>query len=329
MVLESNRDLVLRRLTEALGRDRTRHQVSEVTSLGLVQMTRKKLGTGLVEAFSTTCEHCHGRGILVHTYPVELAGAEEGARGGRETGPRRRRGRDKGAAASAPAATNGTPHVAEDDAEIAVKRAHPVALAMAAHQSEEAAHAEDIEEVAVAEATAVDTDVVAATDAAPVEEVVVSESVAALAEEVAEAVAEEVAEAVVEEVAAAEAVAEPALEPVSGAVVAPVEVRTPSSVADEPGEPAAVVTTEAPASANGVPESVAPRTAGRRRRVARSAAAPAADSGGAVFVLPTADQASAGPVVDYTADAPVVVPTRKPRRRAVGRPAGPPVDDAN
>ena len=51
MVLESNRDLVLRRLTEALARDRTRHQVSEVTSLGLVQLTRKKLGTGLIEAF--------------------------------------------------------------------------------------------------------------------------------------------------------------------------------------------------------------------------------------------------------------------------------------
>ncbi|HOW95897.1 MAG TPA: Rne/Rng family ribonuclease, partial [Mycolicibacterium fallax] len=66
MVLESNRDLVLRRLTEALGRDRTRHQVSEVTSLGLVQLTRKRLGTGLVEAFSTTCTHCAGRGIVLH-----------------------------------------------------------------------------------------------------------------------------------------------------------------------------------------------------------------------------------------------------------------------
>nr|WP_280479096.1 translation initiation factor IF-2 N-terminal domain-containing protein [Nocardia cyriacigeorgica] len=93
MVLESNRDLVLRRLTEALGRDRTRHQVSEVTSLGLVQMTRKKLGTGLVEAFSTTCEHCHGRGILVHTYPVEPRAAEDGAGRGRESGTRRRGGR--------------------------------------------------------------------------------------------------------------------------------------------------------------------------------------------------------------------------------------------
>ncbi|PKW14864.1 translation initiation factor IF-2 N-terminal domain-containing protein [Saccharopolyspora spinosa] len=70
MVLESNRDLVLRRLTECLGRDRTRHQVAEVTSLGLVQMTRKRVGTGLLEAYSSTCEHCRGRGLLVSTEPV-------------------------------------------------------------------------------------------------------------------------------------------------------------------------------------------------------------------------------------------------------------------
>jgi ribonuclease E len=72
MVLESNRDLVLRRLTECLGRDRTRHQVAEVTSLGLVQMTRKRVGTGLLEAFSVTCEHCRGRGVLVSTTPVHM-----------------------------------------------------------------------------------------------------------------------------------------------------------------------------------------------------------------------------------------------------------------
>ena len=76
MVLESNRDLVLRRLTEALARDRTRHQVSEVTSLGLVQLTRKKLGTGLIEAFSTTCPDCGGRGILLHGDPVDSAATD-------------------------------------------------------------------------------------------------------------------------------------------------------------------------------------------------------------------------------------------------------------
>ena len=70
MVLESNRDLVLRRLVECLSRDRTKHQVAEVTSLGLVQMTRKKLGLGLIESFSEPCEFCAGRGIVIHHDPV-------------------------------------------------------------------------------------------------------------------------------------------------------------------------------------------------------------------------------------------------------------------
>ena len=70
MVLESNRDLVLRRLIECLGRDRTKHQVAEVTSLGLVQMTRKRLGTGLLEVFSEPCEQCGGRGLVVHDQPL-------------------------------------------------------------------------------------------------------------------------------------------------------------------------------------------------------------------------------------------------------------------
>jgi ribonuclease E len=70
MVLESNRDLVLRRLTECLGRDRTKHQVTEITSLGLVQMTRKRIGAGLIEAFTETCDHCKGRGLIIHTEPV-------------------------------------------------------------------------------------------------------------------------------------------------------------------------------------------------------------------------------------------------------------------
>jgi Rne/Rng family ribonuclease len=71
MVLESNREQVLRRLVECLGRDRTKHQVAEVTSLGLVQMTRKRVGQGLIEAFSTTCDHCGGRGIHLHMEPVD------------------------------------------------------------------------------------------------------------------------------------------------------------------------------------------------------------------------------------------------------------------
>ncbi|MEU8633398.1 translation initiation factor IF-2 N-terminal domain-containing protein [Amycolatopsis sp. NPDC048633] len=110
MVLESNRELVLRRLTECLGRDRTRHQVAEVTSLGLVQMTRKKIGTGLLEAFSTPCEHCKGRGVLVSTEVQRTGGGTHshggngnggnsgngGNGGGGEKSSRRSRGRGKG-----------------------------------------------------------------------------------------------------------------------------------------------------------------------------------------------------------------------------------------
>ena len=95
MVLESNRELVLRRLTECLGRDRTKHQVTEITSLGLVQMTRKRIGAGLLEAFSETCECCKGRGVIIHTEPVpekpRPAGARGEGQGGRLGGGRPRR----------------------------------------------------------------------------------------------------------------------------------------------------------------------------------------------------------------------------------------------
>ncbi len=102
MVLESNRDLVVRRLVECLGRDRTRHQVAEVTSLGLVQMTRKRIGTGLLEAFSENCEHCQGRGVVIKEQPVDSGGADDGdarrssgggSGGGSSSGNSRRRGR--------------------------------------------------------------------------------------------------------------------------------------------------------------------------------------------------------------------------------------------
>jgi ribonuclease E len=91
MVLESNRELVLRRLVECLGRDRTKHQVAEVTSLGLVQMTRKRVGQGLLESFSTTCEHCGGRGRHVSLEPVEPKKPADTAKRGE--GSRRRKGK--------------------------------------------------------------------------------------------------------------------------------------------------------------------------------------------------------------------------------------------
>ena len=89
MVLPSNRELLLRRLVECLGRDRTRHQVAEITSLGLVQMTRKRIGTGLLEAFTTECPQCHGRGYEMHDMPVESQKQADG--GARESRARDRR----------------------------------------------------------------------------------------------------------------------------------------------------------------------------------------------------------------------------------------------
>ncbi|GAB3388884.1 hypothetical protein GCM10027568_10390 [Humibacter soli] len=99
MVLESNRDLVLRRLVECLSRDRTKHQVAEVTSLGLVQMTRKKLGLGLLETFSEPCEVCAGRGVIVHHDPVTRHRAPQP--------PERRRGAKGGNAPAQPGNGNG------------------------------------------------------------------------------------------------------------------------------------------------------------------------------------------------------------------------------
>ena len=101
MVLPTNRELLLRRLVECLGRDRTRHQVAEVTSLGLVQMTRKKIGTGLLEAFSTECPHCHGRGYEMHDVPVDCQKQADG-------GAREQRGSRETAAADPAAAGHGS-----------------------------------------------------------------------------------------------------------------------------------------------------------------------------------------------------------------------------
>ncbi len=145
MVLESNRDLVLRRLTEALARDRTRHQVSEVTSLGLVQLTRKKLGTGLVEAFSTTCTHCSGRGIMLHADPVDTAAAA-----GRKAEPGSRRSkRGKKARTDEPAVARVPAHVPGE---------HPMFKAMAAangrpeDEDSEEEIADELDREAIAEA---------------------------------------------------------------------------------------------------------------------------------------------------------------------------------
>ncbi|MFE3604102.1 ribonuclease E/G, partial [Streptomyces sp. NPDC059142] len=129
MVLESNRDLVLRRLLECLGRDRTKHQVAEVTSLGLVQMTRKRVGQGLLESFSETCVHCNGRGVIVHMeQPVAAGGGGNGKRS-------KKRGRGGAGAdhehdheVTGTAAESDADHDTESEAELAAEVAAPVAL---------------------------------------------------------------------------------------------------------------------------------------------------------------------------------------------------------
>jgi ribonuclease E len=123
MVLESNRDLVLRRLVECLSRDRTKHQVAEVTSLGLVQMTRKKLGLGLVESFSEPCEVCAGRGIIVHHDPVtkhrQTAQPEvrrsRGGRGNGNNGGGNNGGNGAGSGPQSKGPANGGTHAITDD----------------------------------------------------------------------------------------------------------------------------------------------------------------------------------------------------------------------
>ena len=149
MVLESNRDLVLRRLVECLGRDRTKHQVAEVTSLGLVQMTRKRVGQGLVEAFSETCQHCAGRGFIVHTEPIDARpvdqqdGGDSDASGGSGESKRSRRRK----APSAPSA----PVPVLPEARDAVKATLATIAAAAAHAHDhEREHAPEVAAVEVA-----------------------------------------------------------------------------------------------------------------------------------------------------------------------------------
>ena len=175
MVLESNRELVLRRLTECLGRDRTKHQVTEITSLGLVQMTRKRIGQGLLEAFSETCEHCKGRGVIMHLEPVPdkrhtpLGHAEEPEPAPAPTGRKRgRRGRGgAGANAEAEADVDAATDLDTDDID------EPVDAVGAVDADdvldEESEDAEDSEDSEADEFEPIDADDEPVVPAAPVE----------------------------------------------------------------------------------------------------------------------------------------------------------------
>jgi len=151
MVLESNRDLVLRRLVECLSRDRTKHQVAEVTSLGLVQMTRKKIGLGLLETFSEACEVCAGRGVIVHHDPVVKHRSSGGSGNGNGNGgngsnrrPRQNGGASQNQASGSAAAAPGHTHVITEG----VKSALAQIAASTIQPHEEAAAAEAEEPVA-------------------------------------------------------------------------------------------------------------------------------------------------------------------------------------
>ncbi|MFT3899754.1 MAG: translation initiation factor IF-2 N-terminal domain-containing protein [Gordonia sp. (in: high G+C Gram-positive bacteria)] len=255
MVLESNRDLVLRRLTESLARDRTRHQVSEVTSLGLVQMTRKRLGTGLLEAFSTTCTHCSGRGVIVHADPVEVRPSDDGGQGGGSKRSRRKKG---GAKSETAAAESKAP-----------AQEHPLFRAMHAHIHENDEDGADIEQVDIEQ---VDVE----TETATVEPVEVVET--------AESAEAESAEAEAVEVAATPA-SEPVEQPKAADVAksrhrrvrrAPVSTGSGTTIVigegDQDDAPALSKTTVAAASSDEEPVAVVRRK--RRRAASRPSGAP-------------------------------------------------------
>lgn len=291
MVLESNRELVLRRLTECLGRDRTRHQVAEVTSLGLVQMTRKKIGTGLLEAFSTPCEHCKGRGVVVSTEPQRTGGGGggnghshgggSGGGGGKEQqqGSRRSRGRGKGEeqAQSEPAAAKTEAPPASGQRESVVSAVHAVANAAKAAKGEHPHEITENVEGAALNGHAPQAAEPAKDASEPVAEATVEQA----AEAAAEPVSEPVAEAPATEVAG-----EPVTTPDDEAPaareeeVAAVRESSPEPEAPEvPVTPEAVVTPEvSPAAQEETePEVDVPAPAGRsttRRRPRRTASRP-------------------------------------------------------
>ncbi|HUQ54588.1 translation initiation factor IF-2 N-terminal domain-containing protein [Lentzea sp.] len=351
MVLESNRDLVLRRLTECLGRDRTRHQVAEVTSLGLVQMTRKRVGTGLLEAFSQTCEHCRGRGVVVSTEQMHSHGGGNGGgqqQAQQQSGGRKSR-RNKGGGDQAAETTEALEvSVEAPEAPVvepeAVEPGEPEDITedvVAADQEHEGPgrrrrrrRGRDKEPQAVVDAVVVEEQALnghvpheVAEDPEPVETDPVVEPVEPeVIEETAEELVEPVAPEPEKPVATGRIGAQqPA---VTGRIGAQQPVVTGRIGAQQP-KPEAEPEQEAVEAPQPVaaPEPVVqapaavvepPAARPRRRAAKRPAGAPAAETPAPVVV-----EVPKQPEVQMPA--PVVTTTR--RRRAVSRPAGPPVQE--
>jgi ribonuclease E len=348
MVLEANRDLVLRRLTECLARDRTRHQVAEVTSLGLVQMTRKRVGGGLLEHFSTPCEHCRGRGVVVDTEAIEHAepskpeagGGGRKSRGGRgrrgdgETNGHNGNGRSVNGSGGSDAGSTG------DHAAVVAATA---VIAAAGNRSGGAVATADAAPVGDAAVTDGAITEVAADVAAEVAVDVAAEVVAQVAETsalAADARAADAAPATAAPATAAAAAAAPA-----AAAAAPATDAQAAGAAPVGAAPGAVVPVVDAPTADPVEaapaESPGPRR--RRGRVTRTAGAPTVTEGEApaAAVVTVAGPAesdtapstgSAAPPAEVAA--PAVAPQPEPTaasrprraRRAASRPAGPPAE---
>ncbi|MFE2043382.1 Rne/Rng family ribonuclease, partial [Streptomyces sp. NPDC059477] len=341
MVLESNRDLVLRRLLECLGRDRTKHQVAEVTSLGLVQMTRKRVGQGLLESFSETCVHCNGRGVIVHMDQASAAGGggkrKKRGRGGAET-PEHEHDHEL-VQPSAPVET-------ETEAEVAAEAAAPVALSAPAFEPDEELYSSVAEAEAAAgrgrsrrrasrraSAPAGAPRGEAARSAAPAAE----SAVAAYAEETDADVRRSRPRAAAEVHAEPVAVEDPVVE-------APPAIEAPA-VAEASAEPVAAATSAASVeeAATAPVEEAAPKGRTRRRATRRVSAPAGAPEGAEAAVVtvtePAAPAAAAEPTqpVESTESAePVSVPAAetpapadadaapaRPRRRAVRKATAP------
>ncbi|MFE7807909.1 ribonuclease E/G [Streptomyces sp. NPDC057430] len=305
MVLESNRDLVLRRLLECLGRDRTKHQVAEVTSLGLVQMTRKRVGQGLLESFSETCVHCNGRGVIVH---MEQPTAPGGGGGGKRSKKRGRGGAEHHEHEHVDVAeTDADAETVETEAEVAAEIAVPVAVEEPFRADEEL-----YSSAAEAEAAATLPRGLKGTGGAPTRG----------------------------RRRATRKVSAPAGPPVAAAP-APVVVEEPAPVAESepvveaPAAEAAPVVETPVAEAAPVVEEAAPAPRARRRATRKATAPAGSPAGEAVVetvVEPVApEQVAPEPVVEavpepVVEEAPVAAPPRARRRvvRKVTAPAGSP-----
>ncbi|WP_414820360.1 Rne/Rng family ribonuclease [Streptomyces violaceoruber] len=326
MVLESNRDLVLRRLLECLGRDRTKHQVAEVTSLGLVQMTRKRVGQGLLESFSETCVHCNGRGVIVHLDQPSSAGGGGGKRRKRaRAGAEQPHEHEHEHEAVAGVETGPTPEQeadTESETEVAAELAEPVALPAPDFSADEELYS------SAAEAEAAATRGRGRRRASRRASAPAGAPRAAKGEAKAESVKAEAAPAgapTAQDVTVREEVERPVRrEPAAEVLAEPAAVE--DAVSGAPA-PAAAAETAAPA-----PEEAAPK--GRtRRRATRKVSAPAGSPEGAeaaVLTVPETSATVSEPSAPEPEQAPEAAPAAaepaetaapaRPRRRAVRKP---------